>query len=439
MMQEVTFDQISEVLIQLAEELGPELRDVGTIYAVRDLWGRVRFVVPMRPEPGSVLAGAVDKLARLAAERLGRHGHPADQAVLYGDETLTSPSVWKKSPSVELHAGPPAWRLLDRQVTGSSWATIEEPGPAELGAAPHRLAFYSLKGGVGRSTATAVTAWHLAQQGRSVLVLDLDLESPGLSASLLPADRLPEFGIVDWFVEDAVGGAGHMLRSLAARSPLADELSGEVWVVPSHGADPGEYIAKLGRCYLDLPAKGGTEAWEHRLRRLLVGLEGELKPDVVLLDTRSGLHDLASTAVTDLAHDVLLFAVGSEQTWAGYRLLFDHWCRFEVARAIRERLKIVAGLVPETDREAYLSEFQQRSWDLFVNNLYDELAEGELEGFSFDLDDPSAPHSPWLIYWNRGFASLGSLQSLDPQLVDAAHGSFLRGLDELLAAGTERP
>lgn len=59
-------------------------------------------------------------------------------------------------------------------------------------------------GGVGRSTAVAVTAWRLAQAGKRVLVLDLDLESPGLSSALLPAERLPMYGITDWLVEDLV-------------------------------------------------------------------------------------------------------------------------------------------------------------------------------------------------------------------------------------------
>jgi Mrp family chromosome partitioning ATPase len=57
--------------------------------------------------------------------------------------------------------------------------------------------FFSIKGGVGRSTALAATAWRLAQAGKRILVLDLDLESPGLSSSLLSPDRQPVYGITD--------------------------------------------------------------------------------------------------------------------------------------------------------------------------------------------------------------------------------------------------
>lgn len=42
--------------------------------------------------------------------------------------------------------------------------------------------FYSLRGGVGRTTALAHTAYALAKQGISVLCIDMDLEAPGLAA-----------------------------------------------------------------------------------------------------------------------------------------------------------------------------------------------------------------------------------------------------------------
>jgi hypothetical protein len=42
------------------------------------------------------------------------------------------------------------------------------------------VTFYSFKGGTGRTTALANTAWILASAGYRVLVVDWDLESPGL-------------------------------------------------------------------------------------------------------------------------------------------------------------------------------------------------------------------------------------------------------------------
>jgi stress-induced morphogen len=47
---------------------------------------------------------------------------------------------------------------------------------------PIVVTFYSLRGGVGRSTALAYTARILASRGRTVLCVDMDLEAPGLAA-----------------------------------------------------------------------------------------------------------------------------------------------------------------------------------------------------------------------------------------------------------------
>lgn len=44
--------------------------------------------------------------------------------------------------------------------------------------------------------------WHLARNGQRMLVVDLDMESPGLSSAMLDARQRPRFGVADWFVED---------------------------------------------------------------------------------------------------------------------------------------------------------------------------------------------------------------------------------------------
>ena len=48
------------------------------------------------------------------------------------------------------------------------------------------LTFYSYKGGTGRSMALANIAWLLASAGRRVLVIDWDLEAPGLHRYFAP-------------------------------------------------------------------------------------------------------------------------------------------------------------------------------------------------------------------------------------------------------------
>ena len=52
------------------------------------------------------------------------------------------------------------------------------------------ITFYSWKGGVGRTMALANTAVQLARAGRSVLMIDWDLEAPGLDQYFLRPGKL---------------------------------------------------------------------------------------------------------------------------------------------------------------------------------------------------------------------------------------------------------
>jgi len=434
----VTFDQVEPLLGQIFDEDLSGLDGVQRLVAIRDLFGRVRFVVDARPAAGTSLESALQRLAQAAQDKLGSRAFPPDQAFLYGEELASDFEAMLRTGRL-LRDGPPEFRLLDRQVTGTAWNTVHEPGQPPI---IPRLAFYSLKGGVGRSTAVAVAAWYLAKRGLNVLALDLDLEAPGLSTSLLPQARQPEFGLVDWFVEDAVGQGDYCVDRMVAASPLAQELPGQIWVVPCHGAEPGDYLAKLGRCYLDLPSRNhaGPERWEDRLIRVIAAIEQRTRPHVMLLDVRAGLPDLAAVATTDLGAGLLLFALDTDQTWAGYRLLLDSWRRAEAIRPLRERLHIVAAQTPETDREPYLSRFRERAWDLLRDYAYDEIdahSPSPEDAFSFDLTDDNAPHAPIPIYWNRGFASMAHLHALDETLVAAAFGRFLERIDAFVLSDME--
>src|SRR5688572_26543290 len=60
---------------------------------------------------------------------------------------------------------------------------MNEHEPPPLG---RIITFYSYKGGTGRTMALANVAWILASNGHRVLVIDWDLESPGLHKYLHP-------------------------------------------------------------------------------------------------------------------------------------------------------------------------------------------------------------------------------------------------------------
>lgn len=442
----ITFDQILPVITSILGEYQALTESIDWLVVNRDLNGRVRLIAPEALETDQAVRATLSELARRMADELAPHVQPEPGLVLF-DASMEQ--VRKGATSFILSGFRNVW-IVDRHATDANWARIAP----ETKNAP-RVVFFSIKGGVGRSTALAATAWSLAQAGKRVLVLDLDLESPGLALALLPSERQPKYGITDWLVEDLVDNADSIFSSMVATSSLSHD--GEIYVVPAHGSNPGEYISKLGRVWMPKLGTDGTrESWSFRLGRLLMALEMHIDPDIVLIDSRSGIDEIASACITDMgANLILLFALEGGQTWNGYRLLFEQWQRAKVAEEIRERLKVVGAIVPELDRSNYLEGLRDNAYDVFVSTLYDEIApldpamvgfrpedggkwrvNGMVDGWNFDAADEGAPHYPWAVNWHRSFAGLRSLQGrlsvIDAQEVEHIFGPLLSGLADIV-------
>ena len=411
----VRFDSIFARVIDTLRS--PKPRGIERVYVVRDLYGKVRIAVADPLEANEQYRSWLEDKARLLCERLGPHGYPPEDAVLFLDDELMG----------ELHRDArkvlPGVYWIDRLLTGRDWWTVNGDDSDT-----NTYTLYSLKGGVGRSTSAAVLSWHLARRGEDVLVVDLDLESPGISSAMLDRSMRPEFGVVDWFVEDLVGQGDGVIEDMIAMPSWHHDLPGDVRIVSAHGAQSGEYLAKLGRVYMDTDVR-----WTKRLEQLLSMLREVVKPTIVLLESRSGLHDIAAATVTDLDAHVLLFAIDSETTWEGYGILFEHWRKQELARRIRQRLSIVSSLTPDIDTEAYIERFRERSWVLFQDHLYDKQdPPEESDDFTYDLLDDHAPHDPFVVRWTRGLAAGASLRAIEGTTVDQAYSGFLRRFDELM-------
>lgn len=428
------FDNILEVLenIFLHSDEALHLQSCRQLFFVnRDLRGRIALVwdadswEQMDEGQRAALAALCTEISNV----LGKHALPAARMLLTSEAPFTSD---QQGAVVFIHGKRWPFMVVDRMLTESSWSSRA----TEDSLSNKMTVFYSIKGGVGRSTALAVAAWHLAQQGKRVMVVDMDLESPGLSSSLLPDDRRPDYGLLDWLVEDVVENGDEVLDRLFATSPLADGSRGEIVVIPAHGRQCGDYIAKMGRAWMHRMDGAKRIPWPQRLRILLRKLDEQHAPDHILIDARAGLDEIASASVLDLAPRlVLLFALEGTQTWTGYSILFNHWNTIGQAQNIRDSLQTVAAMIPPLeDKQSYMQHMRENAWDCFRERLYDALAAGEeyQDAFSFDCNDEAAPHNPWAIHWHQGLSALKQLHTLGGTL-DATqiHGifPFLHNLD----------
>lgn len=344
--------------------------------------------------------------------------------------------------------------VLERTAIGTDWTrptTPAQSGAPTAGAAgddwdrrDRRVSLFGFKGGVGRSTATAMLARYLAEQGRCVLVVDLDLESPGVSNLLEGPDGIPQHGIVDHLVEAGVGNdTGLELVARATALPVRGQTNGEVWLAPAGGRprakqqDDYDYLAKLNRIYSDLAALtpgGPRRPFSSRLDQAISACEDQVahasrRPDVVLLDCRAGLHDIAAVVLTHLSGLVLLFAVDNPSTWEGYRMLFEQWRRRpDQARGLVERLRIVAAMFHSAGDVDRLPKLREEAYLLLSETLYDpdDLPQ---------LGSEESPHWAVPILFGNDLIGLNPLRSRawpDLPLVEAAYQTFTTTVEKLL-------
>src|SRR5262245_23219239 len=98
----------------------------------------------------------------------------------------------QRSGSRRFHRKAPSTGNGER-VNGSSCAAPDEV------LAMYVITFYSFRGGVGRTMSLVNIAAHLAQAGRRVLIVDFDLEAPGIRTYQSMGNPVGESnGLVDY-------------------------------------------------------------------------------------------------------------------------------------------------------------------------------------------------------------------------------------------------
>jgi hypothetical protein len=335
-------------------------------------------------------------------------------------------------------------RYLERRIVGNDWVRgIQSP----ILNTPQIVVFSSLKGGVGRSTALSIAAMDLCKRGKSVLAIDLDLEAPGIGGMFLSEATLPKYGALDFYVEyGRTELTQEFLQGMCGVTTF-NESGGKLTIVPAAGQSsqnsPQNVLGKISRAYLEMVNQDGApDSFLDKTRALISSLCNMQKFDVVFIDARAGLNETTAATIQGLGADVLFFGVDTPQTWEGYKYFFSHLARYKMQAKIdydwRFKIKVVHAKALD-DHEA-LMRFRDESFELFASYLYDELegdeaAEGLPDAFSFDLDDPTAPHFAWPIYMSSDFYEFKPLEmheQTDQQIIEPIFGVFLSNLNDRL-------
>jgi cellulose biosynthesis protein BcsQ len=239
--------------------------------------------------------------------------------------------------------------------------------------------FYSLRGGVGRSTALAYTARILASRGRTVLCVDMDLEAPGLAALFgKEAEIMPGQGLLSILV--ALDQGEHPdIRNHILRLSETDEL----YCLPA-GIPDANYARLLN--LLD-PAAWYREE-RNPLRELIQLLSHNLsfKPDVILLDARTGITPLNAPLLFDLADLAFILFFPHPQTKTGTEALVRALLAAHTRRGINltPEPRFIVSPIPQSKIPEIVKRYQHTSLEWISDWLSDsgiEFVESEITHF----------------------------------------------------------
>jgi MinD-like ATPase involved in chromosome partitioning or flagellar assembly len=207
---------------------------------------------------------------------------------------------------------------------------------------PRVVTFYSFKGGVGRTLTLVNVAFALAARGKNVILMDFDLEAPGLDAFPLLRPTVPISGFLEYVEEYVLTGLQpDPTRYLAKVHESPGE--GRIWAMYA-GRFDDTYPERLGRIdWTDFYVKlNGYQFFE----RLKDDLREKYSPDYVLIDSRTGQADVAGIATIHLPDLVVLMYALDEQNLRGAARMAEVIRNNRVGRAIK--LIPVACRVPIT-------------------------------------------------------------------------------------------
>jgi MinD-like ATPase involved in chromosome partitioning or flagellar assembly len=211
------------------------------------------------------------------------------------------------------------------------------------------VTFYSYKGGTGRTMAMVNVAMELIAQGSSVLMVDFDLEAPGLDTFCKREPTAPSKGVVDFIDSYLMAGEVPDVRDYVYEANPGSDALGRLLIMPA-GAQDGRY---------DTSFKGidWKYLYQHQDGFLLFEDLKEqwkkvLKVDYVLVDSRTGHTDVGGICTRQLPDAVVIFFFPNEQNRRGLATIVD-LIRSESNGPLQKKIKMhfVMSNVPDLDDE----------------------------------------------------------------------------------------
>jgi MinD-like ATPase involved in chromosome partitioning or flagellar assembly len=192
------------------------------------------------------------------------------------------------------------------------------------------VAFYSYKGGVGRTLLVANTAQFLAMSGCRVVAIDLDFEAPGLHQKLGTSEIFNRartgvlMGAVDALLCSIEGKCQiESLREYGFAVDLPASGGGSLLLIPAGAAPSHVYWEKLEQLNNLLRIKKRGGGLLEAILELQARIADEFSPDFLLIDSRTGITELGGFATSILADRVVCLTTTAPESVEGTRVVAD--------------------------------------------------------------------------------------------------------------------
>jgi cellulose biosynthesis protein BcsQ len=229
---------------------------------------------------------------------------------------LLTPQEANEQPSDYIQLPLPLWSDILMAPEPDQPIQLDEDSPKR----PLVVTFYSFKGGVGRSTALGLVAGILATRNRRVVMVDFDLEAPGISILFRSdAENLngEQYGVLDYLHQRHLTPEENIPSIESCISQVNLPTRGELFLVPV-----GEYDENYIHRLADLDRR----TWQHfyqgetnPISQLMEDIKNQLNPDVILIDARPGFNDTSAIALFDLADTAIICFSPTDQSFEGLK------------------------------------------------------------------------------------------------------------------------
>ncbi len=226
----------------------------------------------------------------------------------------------------------------------------------------HVVTFYSFKGGVGRTLALVNIGVELANTGRKVLLVDFDLEAPGIDTFPALIPDFPCSGVVDYISDYLSSGAPPDFAKYHYQANCVQSGDGKLWVMPAgkRTSDYGEKLSNIDWAELYQKRSGFLLMEDLKLK-----WQESLNPDYVLVDSRTGHTEVGGICTRQLPDTTVVFFIPNEQNLEGVGSVVDAIKRENAENVAKINIELVASNVPSLDDEhqilrAMMRKFQNR-------------------------------------------------------------------------------